>query len=164
MSRVWSAAAVALLVLSACKKTELPDPEPTGMTVTIDKSTLSADDGSITAQAIVYEDGVALLDYPVSFSLSGAVVASAVTQNTDPTTGVATHTFTNVRTMGAVSVNASAGNVSDTAQFTVVPGAVTSIDITPSATTLSADVGELSVATAAQDAHGNAVAAAPILI
>lgn len=169
MVRVSHLVAVVVLgtafAASSCKNAELGDPTPTGITVSVDASSITADDGSVTVRAQVFEDGIALLEEGVTFSIDGALAQTPVIALTDPTTGIAEHTFANLRTVGSGNVIVSAGDVTTavtaSAPLTVTPGlpATLTVDAGGSA---NADQGSSAIEIAAIDAYSNPVPTAPI--
>ena len=110
---------------ASCSKAKLGDPIPTGITVSTDANTISADVGVVKAHAQVFENAAPLLNTLVTFDLPGAVPASTSIP-TDPLTGIATMTWTNFRTAGGVTLTATAGaaaaTISATQPITVLPG------------------------------------------
>src|SRR5688572_25746925 len=101
MSRVlYLFVAVALVCLTACQKAQLGEPVPTGVAISVDATSISADDGSITVSALAYEDGVVLLGETITFEITGTVSAPSVQVQSDAATGIATTTFSNLRLAG----------------------------------------------------------------
>ena len=156
---------VALSASGSCKKAELGDPTPTGITAQVDSSSITADDGSVVVRAQVFEDGVALLDEPVRFSIDGALSQPEVIVPTDPLTGVAEYTFTNLRTVGSGNVIASAGDVTTavtaSAPLTVTPGIPATVSVDAGGSVI-ADQGSAVLTVAATDAYANAIPSAAV--
>lgn len=165
-----SALAFPLLIVLAhgCTDTKLGDPEATGVTVQVDAGTVSADAGAVTVRARAFEDGIALLEFPVRVSIAGGVTAAEVVVSTDPSTGEAIHTFSGLTTAGSGNVVAVVGTapneISASAPITIVPGAVAAVALTTPGQSVTATVGETTWSAAATDAYGNPLADAGVQV
>lgn len=121
---------------SACQKAEFADPEATVLTLSLSSGVISADDASLTVTAAALADGVAVLEEPVTLSVGGACTAPQQTMQTDPDSGVAVVVFAGLDSAGDCTVSADLSNgVSASVGFQVVPGAPTSILVTPTSDT-----------------------------
>lgn len=155
-----------VVALAGCTKAKLGDPTPNGITLSADQSRVTADGGAVTVHAQVFEDGVALLNQAVTFSIAGGVSAPQVVAFTTSTSGIATTTFTGLRTAGSGSIIATAGasasTISTSTPITVTPGQPSSLALTAVSQSLTADVGVQTFSTLAKDAFTNTIADAAI--
>lgn len=116
--------------LWGCGREKVPDVQPDSLELTLSAASINADDGSITATALVTQLGVTLEGLTVTFELTDAAQASSTLTDKSDADGVATVTFDEIRVAGASQVLARIGSSpTDTQTFTVEPGAPTSLDL-----------------------------------
>lgn len=123
MLRVLTAASL-LVAASACQKAEFEKVSPEALIMSLSTGVVSADDASLTVSVQAVDDGVAVLEEDILFTIGGTCVAAPQTVPTDPSSGLAIATFAGLDAAGACTVTAATlGDVTATADFQVVAGA-----------------------------------------
>ncbi len=109
-------------------------PRPESLTIEVPDPIVDADSGTLTVLAQVdnAEEGVALSDFEVSFSLGGydEIADQIIVTDTD---GRAQVTFLGIKTSGAGLLTVSAGGLTRTADFVVVAGKASALELRLSA-------------------------------
>src|SRR4051812_18825643 len=159
---------VLLLAAAACTKAKLDDAVPNGIVVTADQASISADSGTVTVRAQVFEDSVVLKSQQVTFTVSGLTGGSTVTATTSSSNGFAVATISGLTHAGSGAIVATVGvspaTISSSAPISVLHGAPSSVTLTAGAgsQSISADAGSVTFTTATTDAHGNAIGDATV--
>ena len=122
--------ALILAFACGCGGEKVPDVQPDRVELTLSATTINADDGSITATAVVTQVGVALEGIRIAFDLTDSGQNTVTLTADSDASGTAVVTFDEIRLAGAAEILARAGSSpTDTEGFTVEPGAPIALEL-----------------------------------